>query len=477
MDSGPDAGALVPAPTAEDEISAAESDHGHGRPAWQDSDDERVTVSLASVPRLRKLREKESDDIVSGKEYIKRLRRQYVRLNPEPDWVKEARALNLKKRTRNEEDDTTSDDNIGMDSDSETRSVQPLAKLLKDADGLLRSGQPSANKRRKLHPEVLDIQRMKDLGNPAPSAISSLSMHPTLPLLLSTAGSASTLYLHHLTTSTHHTQPNAPYPLLTSLHLLHTPITTTTFSPSPSDPRIFLAARRRFFHVWNLQSGIIEKITRITGHAHEQRSMGHLKPSPTGTHIALRGTGRKGAGTVTILDATTLQWVAAARVEARGGVADFAWWRDGQGLCIAAHDGEVTEWSLADRNTVARWRDEGAVNTTVLALGGSSQDTAPLGGDRWVAVGSSSGIVNVYDRRGWVEKGEVKIPECPRPTRALEHLTTPTSVLSFAPDGQVLAVASRWKKDALRLVHLPSCTVYRNWPTGATPLGRVTAVA
>lgn len=27
------------------------------------------------------------------------------------------------------------------------------------------------------------------------------------------------------------------------------------------------------------------------------------------------------------------------------------------------------------------------------------------------------------------------------------------------------------------LVHLPSCTVYKNWPTSKTPLGKVTAVA
>ena len=39
-----------------------------------------------------------------------------------------------------------------------------------------------------------------------------------------------------------------------------------------------------------------------------------------------------------------------------------------------------------------------------------------------------------------------------------------------------MAFGSVHKKDALRLVHLPSCTVYRNWPTEQTPLGRVTAV-
>jgi U3 small nucleolar RNA-associated protein 18 len=40
-----------------------------------------------------------------------------------------------------------------------------------------------------------------------------------------------------------------------------------------------------------------------------------------------------------------------------------------------------------------------------------------------------------------------------------------------------MVMASKWKRDALRLVHLPSCTVFKNWPTSSTPLGRVTGVA
>ena len=42
---------------------------------------------------------------------------------------------------------------------------------------------------------------------------------------------------------------------------------------------------------------------------------------------------------------------------------------------------------------------------------------------------------------------------------------------------QMLAMASRMKKDALRLVHLPSGTVFQNWPTSRSPLGYVHSVA
>jgi len=226
-----------------------------------------------------------------------------------------------------------------------------------------------------------------------------------------------------------------------------------------------------------------------------------FKLSPDGRYMALQGSSRKGGGVVNILDAQTLQWVAQARVESRDGVVDFAWWRDGRGLCVAGKNGEVTEWSLEVGRAVGRWVDEGAVGTTTIALGGRSGRDEYLGGDRWVAVGSSAGVVNIYDRRAWaaaatspttihsreqVGNGNVHgpttgdnngVPPRPTPTKALDNLTTPISHLTFSPDGQILLMASRWKQDALRLVHLPTCTVFKNWPTQKTPLGRISSVA
>ena len=49
--------------------------------------------------------------------------------------------------------------------------------------------------------------------------------------------------------------------------------------------------------------------------------------------------------------------------------------------------------------------------------------------------------------------------------------------LTFNGDGQMLAMSSRLKRDALRLVHLPSCTVFSNWPSSKTPLHYVWCTA
>lgn len=50
------------------------------------------------------------------------------------------------------------------------------------------------------------------------------------------------------------------------------------------------------------------------------------------------------------------------------------------------------------------------------------------------------------------------------------NLVTSIDNIKFNCDSQILAMASRMKKDALRLVHLPSYTVFSNWPTSKTPL-------
>lgn len=439
-------------------------------PAWEDSDDDRLAVSLAGNPRLRKLRVNEAEDMVSGREYTVRLRRQFERLNPVPEWALPSSRPSKRQRRSSASSDSSLASN-DMDVDDVDLSTLPLARLLQSAGSLSRTP-ASTTKRPKLRPEVLDIQQTKSIPTSQPSAVASLSFHPEYPVLLS-SGLSSTLYLHHIAPVAHPT----PNPLLTSIHVKNTPIHTSAFL-HPTGDKIIFSGRRRYFHTWDLPSGTIQKVTRVYGQKEEQKSMERFKPSPNGKHIALVGTSRKGGGILNILDANTTQWVASMRIEGAQGIADYAWWRDGNGLTVVSKSGEVAEWSLESRSYVARWTDDGHA-PTVLALGGPN-GPAPLGGDRWVVIGSQSGIVNIYDRRAFMSStspNEIAIPSRPTPKRTFDQFTKPTSNLEISPDGQLMAFSSKWKKDALRLVHLPSCTVYRNWPTDKTPLGRITSVA
>jgi U3 small nucleolar RNA-associated protein 18 len=377
--------------------------------------------------------------------------------------------------------------------------TKALADLLRSAGSLTRrtsNSQQAVSKRRKLRPEVLDIQRTKDITAKGPSSVDSLQFHPYHPIILS-SGPSSTISIHHI--SPHPPNPN---PLLTSLHVKKTPLHSTAFlappnpdtisdaSPAlPGSTTIYLSSRRRYFHTWSLTTGAITKISRpFTSTPHlrsTQRTTESFHLSPCGRYVGFVGSARKGGGHVNVLSTSTTQWLCTCRIDSLGGAADFAWWCDGNGFVVAGKNGECSEYHVQERRVVARWRDDGAVGTTVIALGGSltggSGASVPpvalLGGDRWAAVGSSSGIVNVYDRREWSSNKNPSVPPNPKPLRTLTHLTTPTSHLHFSPDGQMLVLASRWKRDALRLIHLPSCTVYRNWPTDKTPLGRVSSVA
>lgn len=433
------------------------------QPAWEDSDDERLTVSLANASRLRKLRTTEAEDVVTGTEYARRLRQQYLRLYPLPAWAKDASAAKPRRRRSSASQGDSSD----SDSDAEDLdSALPLDAFLRDANSFVAS---NPHKRRKLRPETIDIQRGPNIPDIHKSAVTSLSFHPQHPIVLS-ASASSVMYLHHYDPKAFPT----PNPALTSVQVKSTDLRRTAFL-GPNGDEIVFAGRRRYFHSWNLSTGAVRRISQIQGHQKEQKTMEYFRLSPCGRYMALVSSSRKGGGMLNILSVATMQWIAQARPNGRKGVADFAWWSDGNGLTIAGRDGNVTEWSMETQRTVGVWRDEGSVEGTVLAMGGKG-GPKELGGDRWVAVGNTSGIMNVYDRNNLIrEDGEVV--EIPTPARAFEQLTTAITVLTFSGDGQLLAFGSMYKKDALRLVHLPSCTVYRNWPTEQTPLGRVTAVA
>ncbi len=451
-------------------------------PVWVDSDDERLAISLAGTTRLRKLRLTEAEDLVSGTEYSRRLRQQYLRLNPAPAWAQDAEGRPAKRR-RSSAAAANSDSSDSSDDDNDAFAADPLDKFLRSANLLGGAGSGSRNKPRRLREEVIDIQRTREIPDRHKAAVESLSFHPQYPVLLS-ASSASILHLHHIAPDA---QPT-PNPRLTSVQARHVDVRRAEFL-YPDGDKIVFAGRRRYFHTWDLPSGAVAKTTQILGHSNkkEHKSRERFRLSPCGRYMAVAGSGRKGGGLVSVLSVASTQWIADADMPSGHGVADFAWWSTGDGLSILGKDGQVGEYSVESKSFVGVWKDEGGVGAIVIALGGH-QGPAALGDDRWVAVGSNSGITNIYNRAELLAaaaatssaKGDGSgqmLKERPAPTRSFENLLTPITALAFSPDGQLFAFGSRHKKNALKLVHLPSCTVYRNWPTEQTNIGRLTAVA
>lgn len=148
-----------------------DSDSGRDGAAWSDSDDERITVSLTSRTQLRKLRKTAEDDLITGKEYSRRLRKQFQLLNPVPEWVQNASKPARKKRRTSSGSEATDSSADEMDIDDEgSLSAPPLARLLQDVDALTRttSSKDGVRKKRRLREGTIDIQRMKDIVSHGP---------------------------------------------------------------------------------------------------------------------------------------------------------------------------------------------------------------------------------------------------------------------------------------------------------------------
>jgi len=141
-------------------------------PAWVDSDDLDVRVSLASNKRLRKLRDTAAEDEIGGRDYERRLRRQFEKLNPTPQWASDARKKRSTAKRR--------------------RSASPSSSVSgEDLDLLTSTGGILEGKQRKskiLSPKTINIERLKDanLSARAEGELRTVQFHPSpqVPMLL-----------------------------------------------------------------------------------------------------------------------------------------------------------------------------------------------------------------------------------------------------------------------------------------------------
>ncbi|RLV92790.1 U3 small nucleolar RNA-associated protein [Spathaspora sp. JA1] len=434
----------------EQEGESEEEEESEEDNAWYDSDDERLNISLTSSDRLRKLRKTQQDSSISGKAYITRLRSQFEKIYPRPQWAEE-------------------DDEEEVEEDNSDEEIEPIEKSTNALLNLLSTTQSFIiTKQLKLiSPNRIAISRLKDANYQkyAKSAIQSISFHPTHPFLL-TGGYDKTIRVYHIDGKSNN--------FITSFFLKNCPIQTVQFAASPAGEDsnlIFAGGRRRYMNKIDLNNGQVEKISRLYGHEQHQKSFEYFKISSKGTYIGLTGN----SGWCNILNGKTGQYLTGFKIE--GTIVDFEFSNDESFIVIVNSAGEVWEYELSTNNKksnktnihhkiLRKWVDDGGIGITKIKLGGPK--------NRWVAVGTNNGIVNIYDRNSFTSDSATSFR--PKPIKTVENLITSISSLVFNADGQILCIASRGKRDALRLVHLPSGSVYSNWPTSGTPLGRVTSV-
>ncbi|TFK38785.1 WD40-repeat-containing domain protein [Crucibulum laeve] len=480
-------------------------------PAWTDPSDRAsdAKVSLLSGPSLlRKLRVTPTEDTISGKEYETRLRRQFERVNPEPTWAKNARKVRAGKKV-----------SAGSDEEDDHEDNEEVVDLLSSTGGILARKGHAGKKSIVLPAGSLAIERLRDANQSSQASgsgeVKVVAFHPSenVPVLcVATADRRVRLFNVDGHTS----------PLLTTLHVPSLPlISQTSVSFHPQGSSLLLTGPRPFYFTYDLQTGATIKHARglwgttfssvNDGSSSVNRKRGHNQKSDggggggeslsltafspnTGSMVAVAGR----SGNVHLVDWTSGagQVVATLKCGGGGGGIQGLWWVppssenavlgggggagvDGAKLAVLSGDAEVYLWDVGERRCVRRWKDDGGFRGASCVMAGTTKGAS--GG--YLAVGSNTGLVNVYGSDSFATSYTSDADATfssgnkpPRPLKTLGNLTTAISTLRFNHDAQIIAMASKEKKDSMRLVHLPSLTAFSNWPTSSTPLGHVTAV-
>lgn len=375
-------------------------------PAWVDDDDAGLSVDVVSKPRARKLRADEAEKALKGNVYAGRLKTQFEKVHGRPMWADAAEAV---------------------DEDGQPGVLATTGKLLGSSVDRLPQGK-------------LQCVRVRDANHAAVSqaVVQATKFHPGASVMM-TAGLDKTLRLFQVDG-----KENA---LLQSVHISDLPIISAHFCQGGNE--IVMSGRRKFFYTYDLQEGKVRKIHEIQGR--KERSLENMFVSPDSKYVVFTGE----SGSLIMVSNKTKQWVNTLKMNGSARAVTFM--DDGQKMLTSGSDGKVYVWDLRMNKCMHVFTDEGCVKSTSLAVSAN--------GD-YIACGSDSGVVNVYDQSCLTKTS-------PKPIKAVMNLTTEISHLEFHPKSQILGMASRNKKESFRMVHLPSTTVFSNWPTAGTPLGYV----
>lgn len=208
---------------------------------------------------------------------------------------------------------------------------------------------------------------------------------------------------------------------------------------------VLVSGRRPFFYIYDAVAGKLDYIPRILGR--EEKSWERSVSSPDGRTVAFCGND----GYVVLFDVTSKR--TRAELKLNGSVRAITFSVDGEHVLASGSDGDVYRWDVRSKKCLERFANEDGTITSSLAISSSN-----------LAVGAESGVVNLFPGN---------VGQAKKPLKSIMNLATSNDALRFNSDGQILAFSSRREKDSLKMLHVPTATVFSNWPTSKTPLGYV----
>jgi len=228
------------------------------------------------------------------------------------------------------------------------------------------------------------------------------------------------------------------------------PIKTAHFS---ADGNEFLASSQHFKHlfVYDMLAGKIQKIV-MSNKEVEQGGLSKFEVSPRGDYIALLGR----FGDIHILSSKTKQKLFGLKVNDEVKAVSFS--PCGSLLYTHGSSGEVYIFDLDAQDCLHRFTDEGCLKGTSITVSGNNQ---------YLGCGSDSGVVNIYDRATALSSAN------PQPIKRVMNLTTMVTSMKFNPSSEILAMASDAKENAVKLLHVPSLSIFQNFPHNFAPFRRI----
>uniref|UniRef100_M4AWV2 U3 small nucleolar RNA-associated protein 18 homolog n=1 Tax=Xiphophorus maculatus TaxID=8083 RepID=M4AWV2_XIPMA len=283
---------------------------------------------------------------------------------------------------------------------------------------------------------VLRMKKCLHANSARPSAdrLTTVQFHPSAQVVM-TAGLDQSVSLFQVDGKTN--------PKIQSVHLERFPVHQARFS---RDGRTVIATslRNKMFYLYDMMEGRVAPVRSVRGLS--EARVKDFSVCPDGGALLLTGTN----GYLHMLTLKTNEIVRSMKIN--GDVSGVAFCPDGSKAFVNSEEGEVFVWDVRSSRCLSRFMDDGCVKGTAIAA-------SPDG--RYLACGSQAGVVNVYSQEACLNSTN------PKPLRAVMNLLTSATSLTFNPTSEILAVASRVEDEAVRLVHLPSITVFSNFPVAS----------
>ncbi|XP_017309879.1 U3 small nucleolar RNA-associated protein 18 homolog [Ictalurus punctatus] len=381
---------------------------------WEDEDDE-VEEDVDMRHRFRKdFIRSDAEASMSKHSLQQRLKEQFQKaMGGVPSWAE----TTVKKSKRKGDDDDDEEEDEDDDDD----------ELLKRTGNYVAASEA-------LPKGIIKLKKCLNANNanPGQGLLTSVQFHTSAQVVL-TAGLDHTISLFQVDGKTN--------PKIQSIHLEKFPVNKACFS-ADGEQVVATGMWNKLFYIYDMMEGKIIPVPRVRGLT-EQR-VKEFEVSPDGQFLLLTGS----SGFLHLMTMKTREVVRSMKVN--GNVCAAAFNSDSSKIFTNSEEGEVYIWDVRSSKCVNRFADDGCVTATSLAV---SKD------DRYLACGSQSGVVNIYSQKECVMNSS-----SPKPLKCVMNLLTAATSLRFNHTSEILAIGSRAEDEANRLVHLPSFSVFSNFP-------------